>query len=554
MQTQDGVRFLKPTAQIWSDALAVLETTVRTPGKMAWLHLSQLIEFSNGEAVLAVMNDLGRTMIVNHMSTQVIEALSKVTGTPVRLKVIIDGTIKPQEYIPSLAALPSQPSRDAQPAYSSTAQSAHPSVAQPVHSSVAQPTFRQSGTNVSGTNPDRLPESKPQNVAGKAARSFFSPQMGRTDQQNSAGNAAARSPQISAQQLALAKPSLDSNLAAHHGLNQRYTFSTFVVGSNNRFCHSAAIAVSQRPGQTYNPLFIYGGVGLGKTHLMQAIAHHILSQSPNATVKYINCERFTNDMINSIRDGRMVDFRKRYRYLDVLLVDDIQFIEGKESTQEEFFHTFNALKESGKQIVISSDRPPKALSHLEERLRSRFEWGLISDIQAPDFETRLAILAKKCDLDGIKIDPSTLEHIASQFTNNIRELEGALIRVNAFASFTGERIDELALHNLLTPHGTPEQKPSLTIDGVINAVAKHYKVEPADLKSARRSQDLTLPRHIAMYLGYELMNLSFPRIGEAFGNRKHTSVLYAHSRIKEMIAGTPAVASSVATIKRALGH
>ena len=344
------------------------------------------------------------------------------------------------------------------------------------------------------------------------------------------------------------------DLKQRSNLNPKYTFDTFVVGSHNRFCHSAAAAVAQKPGQSYNPLFIYGGVGLGKTHIMQAVGHEILNHSPQLTVKYISCERFTNDLINSIRDDRMVDFRKRYRRVDVLLVDDIQFIEGKESTQEEFFHTFNALRDSGKQIILTSDRPPKALKMLEERLRSRFEWGLITDIQIPDVETRVAILRKKCHADGIEIDESILNYIASTFTTNIRELEGALIRVHAYCSLTGDTVEPSSLNNILLPSSPNKEKAVLTIEKILDTVCSLYRVEPSELKSKKRSQDLTLPRHVAMYLAYELLEMSYPRIGEAFGNRKHTSAIYAHSRIKDLLAKDSKLATSISQIRQQLGY
>ncbi len=335
-------------------------------------------------------------------------------------------------------------------------------------------------------------------------------------------------------------------------LNPKYTLETFVVGSHNRFSHSAAMAVADRPGEAYNPLFLYGGVGLGKTHIMQAIGHHVLLHQPQKQVRYISCERFTNELINSIRDDRMMEFRKRYRQVDLLLVDDIQFIEGKESTQEEFFHTFNALRESGRQIVLSSDRPPKALSLLEERLRSRFEWGLIADIQAPDLETRMAILRKKSEMEAMRIPDDVIEYIASVFTTNIRELEGALIRAHAISSLTGAELSVSSVTDVLQPGGQIQPKQTLTVDRILNTVAAHYRVEPSELRSAKRSQDLALPRHVAMYLAHELIQLSFPRIGDAFGNRKHTSALYAYSRIKEQILKDADLSSAVKQITRQL--
>ena len=318
-------------------------------------------------------------------------------------------------------------------------------------------------------------------------------------------------------------------------LNEKNTFANFVVGSNNQFCHSAALAVAEKPGLAYNPFFIYGGVGLGKTHLMHAIGHEILKNSNTLNVKYISCEKFTNDMVTSIRDDRMVDFRKRYRQIDVLLIDDIQFIQGKESTQEEFFHTFNALREGGKQIVISSDRLPKSIPLLEERLRSRFEWGLIADIQPADLETRVAILMKKCAIDNLDLSNDILLYLANTYTTNIRELEGALTRIRAFTQLTKEPITIDNLVNKILNLQKNKVKKIITVEKIIGVVSKYYKVEPSELISSRRSSDITLPRHICMYLAHELLNLSFSRIGEEFSNRKHSSIVYAHNRIKDSI-------------------
>ena len=348
------------------------------------------------------------------------------------------------------------------------------------------------------------------------------------------------------------------NMASAPGINKanlspKYIFETFVVGSHNRFPYSAALAVAEKPGQAYNPFFVYGGVGLGKTHLMQAIGHAILKHSPGLTVRYLSCERFTNELINSIRDDRMMDFRKRYRQVDVLLVDDIQFIQGKESTQEEFFHTFNALRDSGRQIILSSDRPPKAISLLEERLRSRFEWGLIADIQAPDLETRLAILRKKCAVDNMQVSDEVLEYIASLFTTNIRELEGALIRAHAYASLAGSTLTPSVLAGILQPVGPAQkQKVTLTVERITDTVASYYRVESSELRSSKRSQDLALPRHVAMYLAHELIQMSFPRIGQSFGNRKHTSALYAHSKVKESLATDADLGQAIQQIKQQL--
>lgn len=345
-----------------------------------------------------------------------------------------------------------------------------------------------------------------------------------------------------------------NNQTNRGNLNAKYTLDTFVIGSHNRFVHSAALAVAAKPGQSYNPLFLYGGVGLGKTHIMHAIGHEILKHSPNANLRYLSCEKFTNELINSIRDDQMLNFRKRYRQLDVLLLDDIQFIQGKDATQEEFFHTFNTLRDNNCQIVLTSDRAPKAIPLLEERLRSRFEWGLTADIQAPDHETRIAILRKKCALDGIVAQDDVLDYIAGLFTTNIRELEGALIRSNAYASMTGTDLTPAVLRSILQPSGPEKQKKTLTIDQVIDTVCAHYRVESSDLRSARRSQDLALPRHVAMYLAHEIMQMSFPRIGQAFGNRKHTSALYAYARIKDQMPTDPDLAHAVKQLTRQINN
>ncbi len=336
-------------------------------------------------------------------------------------------------------------------------------------------------------------------------------------------------------------------------LISKHVFDTFVVGASNRFSHAAALAVADKPGETYNPLFLYGGVGLGKTHLLHAIGNAIIQRAPHTVIRYMSCEKFTNDVINSIRDNKMADFRKRYRQIDLLLMDDIQFIEGKESTQEEFFHTFNHLRDSGKQIVLSSDRPPKALATLSERLRSRFEWGLITDIQAPEYEMRLAILRKKAEQEKLSVPDEVLDYIANIFTNNIRELEGALLRAHAYASLTGGTLSLVSAAQVLNP-GAPKKKdrPPLNVEKIIEVVAAYYRLEAADIRSAKRSQDLTVPRHIAMYLAHEIISLSFPRVGQAFGNRKHTSTKYAYDKVKQLISQDPEIAGAVREITRQL--
>ncbi|WP_410770087.1 chromosomal replication initiator protein DnaA [Fontibacillus sp. BL9] len=318
-------------------------------------------------------------------------------------------------------------------------------------------------------------------------------------------------------------------------LNPKYTFDTFVIGSGNRFAHAASLAVAEAPARAYNPLFLYGGVGLGKTHLMHAIGHYILEHSPSSKVVYISSEKFTNEFINSIRDNRAESFRNKYRNIDILLIDDIQFIAGKESTQEEFFHTFNALHEERKQIIISSDRPPKEIPTLEERLRSRFEWGLITDIQPPDLETRIAILRKKAKAENLDIPNEAMMYIANQIDTNIRELEGALIRVVAYSSLINQDITtHLAAEALkdIIPSSRPKM---ITIQDIQQKVGEYYNLRLEDFKARKRTKAIAFPRQIAMYLSRELTDFSLPKIGDAFGGRDHTTVIHAHEKITQQL-------------------
>lgn len=318
-------------------------------------------------------------------------------------------------------------------------------------------------------------------------------------------------------------------------LNPKYTFETFVVGNNNRFAHAASLAVAEAPARAYNPLFIYGDVGLGKTHLMQAIGHYILKSSQETNVVYISSETFTNELINAIRDDKTTDFRNKYRTIDVLLVDDIQFVAGKERTQEEFFHTFNALHEANKQIILSSDRPPKEIPTLEERLRSRFEWGLITDIQKPDYETRMAILRKKANLENLQVPDEVIAYIANQIQSNIRELEGALIRVVAYSSLANKLITEDLARDALKDILPSAKAREVTIKIIQEIVTEYYGLKVKDMSSKSRAQTVAFPRQIAMYLSRELTNSSLPQIGEEFGGRDHTTVIHACNKINEKI-------------------
>lgn len=319
-------------------------------------------------------------------------------------------------------------------------------------------------------------------------------------------------------------------------LNPKYTFDSFVIGSSNRFAHAAALAVAEKPAIAYNPLFVYGGVGLGKTHLLQAIAHYVLAHYTGLRVKYISSEKFTNEFIDSIRDkNKIAGFQRRYRNNDVLLVDDIQFLENKEATQEEFFHTFNTLYEAGKQIVISSDRPPKDISTLEDRLRTRFESGLTVDIQPPDIETRIAILRKKTQAEKVSLKDEVLEYIASKIQSNIRELEGALIRVIAFSHLTKDEISLELAEDVLKDILPTNADKHISLIKIQTEICRYYKINKSDLLSSKRVQNIVLPRQIGMYLARELTDLSLPKIGAEFGGRDHTTVLHAISKVEKLI-------------------
>ncbi len=334
-------------------------------------------------------------------------------------------------------------------------------------------------------------------------------------------------------------------------LNPRYSFDSFVVGNSNRFAHAAAYAVAESPGKVYNPLFLYGGVGLGKTHLMQAIGARVIKANPNAKVVYITSEKFTNELIHSIQHNTMAQFRNKYRNVDVLMLDDVQFITGKERTQEEFFHTFNTLYESSKQIIISNDKPPKDIVDIEDRLRSRFEWGLIADVQPPDYETRIAILKKKAELEEIDVPDDVFGLIAEKISTNIRELEGALIKLIAHVSiedkeFTREAAEE-TLKDILQ---TKKSKPHVTVDIIKKATADYYSLKIDDMTAKTRKREIATARQVAMYIAREMTNASLPKIGECFGGRDHTTVMHAHDKIKDGLETDGELKEAVEKIKR----
>jgi chromosomal replication initiator protein len=515
-QENDEVKLASAVDEIWQQAQKILEKEkkISEAAFRCWICATKLIDVGDQEVVVAVSNEYAKSQVGTNYLSYIKEALNQVLGRQVATKLVVDATIEFDTYVPSIATISVIPQNS------------------PTQSSPGQ------GEQTGGSL-DNGSQASSKKRAGSG---------------NSPGVDMPPTPREFIAQAPSSAYAFSQNRITSAGLNPEYTFDTFVVGSHDRFVHSAAMAVSERPGQTYNPLFVYGGVGLGKTHIMQAIGHQILLHSPQKTVRYTTSERLTNEFINSIRDGKNNDFRKRYRQVDVLLIDDIQFIAGKERMQEEFFHTFDELRNTGKQIVLTSDKPPKAIADLEERLRSRFEGGLLADIQPPDLETRQAILRKKSELSRIQIPDDVLEYIASIFITNVRELQGALNRIVAYSQLTNSPVSIKSATQIFQPDSAARPKVILTVEKIMDAVAAHYHVEPSDLRSEKRSQDLVLPRHIAMYLAHNLLDLSYPRIGQAFGNRQHTSVIHACNKIKDRIAEEPALASAILQLKGQLGN
>jgi chromosomal replication initiator protein len=459
------------------------------PNQRAWLRASEPVTLHESTAIIAVPNDFTRSQLEGRLRGQLEDALTVAFGREIRIAV----TVNPQLEEHAPAELPEHLT---------------PSMNRQVDMS----------TNVDGARP---------------------PLDGRTGI-NSGGMVAPALPEAAEQSQ---RPT-----ALETRLNPKYTFETFVIGSSNRFPHAAAVAVAEAPGKAYNPLLVYGDSGLGKTHLLHAIGHYVRSLYSGAKVRYVSSEEFTNEFINAIRDDRQDRFKRRYRDVDVLLIDDIQFLEGKTQTQEEFFHTFNTLHNANKQIVLTSDRAPKRLEALEDRLRNRFEWGLITDVQPPDLETRIAILRKKAAMDRLTAPPDVLEFIASKIQTNIRELEGALIRVTAFANLNRQEVDmtlaEIVLKDLIPEGGEPE----ITAGLIIAQTAAYFGLSIEELTGPSRGRHLVMARQIAMYLCRELTDLSLPKIGAQFGNRDHTTVMYADRKINQLLAERRAVFNQVSEL------
>ena len=500
-------------AEVWARSLEELATMQIEPHQRAWLKLTRPLGLVENTALIATPNEFVKEQLETRLRALITHALSRELGRSIQLAVTVDPTA-----ISAATAFPAAPD-GGMPAPG----------AGPDGQDEPRPVVpRQAG------DPDAGNGTWPARSAGLTARSA----VARSTRWPTAGSTPAPSaPVRSTRARSRARmPVIGTPRPTQARLNPKYTFETFVIGSSNRFAHAAAVAVAEAPAKAYNPLFVYGDSGLGKTHLLHAIGHYAQSLYQGVKVRYVSSEEFTNDFINMIRDGKQDGFRRRYRDVDVLLVDDIQFLENKEGTQEEFFHTFNTLHNASKQIVISSDRAPKRLVTLEDRLRSRFEWGLITDVQPPELETRIAILRKKAVQEGLNAPPEALEYIASRISTNIRELEGALIRVTAFASLNRQSVD-LQLAEIVLKDLIPEaQGPEITAATIMGQTASYFGLSIDDLCGTSRSRVLVTARQIAMYLCRELTDLSLPKIGQQFGGRDHTTVMHADRKIRNLMA------------------
>jgi chromosomal replication initiator protein len=570
--------------EVWARSLDELSDLNIEPHQRAWLRLTRPLGLVENTALIATPNEFVKEQLETRLRALVTHALSRELGRNIQLAVTVD---------PAAAATPPlgpgappgpglTPLSDAQPGQPDGPGESMivPMPREAGHPGPEDPGYLAPGGEQDQPGPDGIGDQLP--PAGLAATTGVLPGHGPaigtvpgngTPQSTDAGTAApgggAVQPGTAAAPGGVPPAPLGGQTAGHLGthsgghfgtqsgglhhrpgdgpglprpapaqarLNPKYTFETFVIGSSNRFAHAAAVAVAEAPAKAYNPLFIYGDSGLGKTHLLHAIGHYTQSLYQGVKVRYVSSEEFTNDFINMIRDGKQDGFRRRYRDVDVLLVDDIQFLENKEGTQEEFFHTFNTLHNASKQIVISSDRAPKRLVTLEDRLRSRFEWGLLTDVQPPELETRIAILRKKAVQEGLNAPPEALEYIASRISTNIRELEGALIRVTAFASLNRQSVD-LQLAEIVLKDLIPEaQGPEITAATIMGQTASYFGLSIDDLCGTSRSRVLVTARQIAMYLCRELTDLSLPKIGQQFGGRDHTTVMHAERKIRSLMA------------------
>ncbi len=532
-------------AEIWARSLNDLADMQIEPYQRAWLQLTRPLGLVENTALIATPNEFAKDQLENRLRALITNALSRELGRSIQLAVIIDPAVtsampSPDEnqYVtdPLGIRMPFGLITDRSPGLGSA-----PSHLDGHDAAAARDNGRQDSADGASTRPGERATHEaagPDGSRGPGPGHGIGSGLGspRHDQGENGHRGDGRGLSSPGGGPGNGLPGNGAARPTQTRLNPKYTFETFVIGSSNRFAHAAAVAVAEAPAKAYNPLFIYGDSGLGKTHLLHAIGHYAQSLYQGVRVRYVSSEEFTNDFINMIRDGKQDGFRRRYRDVDVLLVDDIQFLENKEGTQEEFFHTFNTLHNATKQIVISSDRAPKRLVTLEDRLRSRFEWGLLTDIQPPELETRIAILRKKAVQDRLNAPPEALEYIASRISTNIRELEGALIRVSAFASLNRQSVD-LQLAEFVLKDLIPEaQGPEITAATIMGQTASYFGLSIDDLCGTSRSRVLVTARQIAMYLCRELTDLSLPKIGQHFGGRDHTTVMHADRKIRSLMA------------------
>jgi len=526
---------------MWLSALEALASSGELgQGKVSIIRMTRVIDV-DGTLVLVVGSGFAKD-IVEQSRGPISRALASVAGTDVPFEVIVDTSL--ENSAPVFPRAPIVPIPPAAPTFAPRVLPTPPSGMTPVPGAASA-----SPSASTPLTPTPEPGASRQRWSGepltptpeRAGRHVYVPPT--TPQAGTPTVAFHPGRPLIVAPTAPAAPGVSQSTPGSDGtrLNPRYTFDTYVTGASNRFAHATAIAVAEAPARAYNPLFIYGGSGLGKTHLLHAIGHYARTLNPQVRVKYVNSEEFTADFIACLRDGnrddgRLESFKRRYRDVDILLVDDIQFLEGKESTLEEFFHTFNALHSSGKQVVLTSDQPPKALGGLDERLRSRFEWGLLADVQPPDLETRIAILSRKARAEGLDLPLDVLEYIASRVTTNIRELEGALIRVTAFASLNKQPIDQTLAEMVLKDIISDPAGQEITTTLIMGQTADYFGITLDDLCGANRSRLIVNARHIAMYLCRELTDLSLPKIGREFGGRDHTTVMSADKKIRTLMA------------------
>lgn len=527
--------------QRWAHAISLLRSNPALSQRWkAFVGLAQPQAHMGNVLLVAVPNELTREVFQTHIKDAFKAALEEAFGAGISEAFVIDTGLSTEPVAPSIPSEPSTPAVE-EPASAPVAETP----AEPERIERSMPSVKDLEAELSQSTPNFAAQTP---LADASALDVPTPPEAEKPVADKAVADHAPSDEFIAESEIIANTPAASEATSWESsarLNPKYTFDTFVIGQSNRFAHAAAFAVSETPAMAYNPLFIYGDSGLGKTHLLHAIGHYAKHLYPNLRVRYVNSEEFTNDFINSIRDDEGSSFKQIYRNVDMLLIDDIQFLAGKEHTQEEFFHTFNALHNHQKQVVITSDMPPKQLTGFAERMRSRFEWGLITDVQPPELETRIAILRKKAQNENLDVPDDVMEYIASNISTNIRELEGALIRVTAFASLNKQGVDralaELVLKDLITDDGASE----ITASQVLTATATYFDVTLDELQSKSRTRTLVTARQIAMYLLRELTDMSLPRIGQELGGRDHTTVMHADRKIRTLMAERRAIFNQV---------